>query len=143
MQGQAVIREVANLISEGFRPRVVVTHGGNGMGLFIQDILPTAIHIGYFEWFFRPETTKFLIEDFNLDATMKGSIRNLPILHELEKCDLGVIPTIWQKKQFPQAILVLLLIMTVKSFGSMSLLLQRSVGKSSASLLQSMQKKGR
>jgi glycosyltransferase involved in cell wall biosynthesis len=103
LQGQAALREVAALIETGLRPRVIVTHGGMGMGLFVKDLLPEALHIGYFEWYFRAETTRHLLPSFSLDDQLKTSLRNLPILQELEACDLAVIPTEWQKKQFPAA----------------------------------------
>ena len=103
LQGQAALRAVAELLEEGLRPRVVVSHGGMGMGLFLKDLLPQALHVGYFEWYFLPETTRHLLEQFDLDAQLKTGLRNLPILQELERCDLAVVPTAWQKAQFPQA----------------------------------------
>ena len=36
----------------------------------------------------RPETTKYLVSDFNLDIKLQSSLRNLPILQELERCDI-------------------------------------------------------
>lgn len=103
LQGQAVLRELNVLVEEGFQPRFVVTHGGNGLGLFIKDLLPQTVHIGYFEWYFQPETTQHLTADFNLDVRLRSGLRNLPILQELECCDVAVVPTAWQKEQFPTA----------------------------------------
>jgi glycosyltransferase involved in cell wall biosynthesis len=103
LQGQAALREVAALVEGGLQPRVVVSHGGMGMGLFLKDLLPQALHVGYFEWYFQPQTTQHLLAQFDLDAQLKTGLRNLPILQELERCDLAVVPTAWQKSQFPQA----------------------------------------
>jgi len=103
LQGQAVLRELNALVEEGFQPRFVVTHAGNGLGLFIKDLLPQTVHIGYFEWYFQPETTQYLTADFNLDVRLRTGLRNLPILQELECCDVAVVPTAWQKAQFPKA----------------------------------------
>ena len=103
LQGQAVLREIANLVEQGIQPRVVVSHGGMGLGLFIKDLLPEALHVGYFEWYFRPNTTRHLMAEFDLDAQLRTGMRNLPILQELQRCDIGVVPTEWQKKQFPDA----------------------------------------
>lgn len=103
LQGQAVLREIASLIDQGLRPHVVVTHAGMGLGLFIKDLLPQAIHVGYFEWYFQPDTTRHLVETYDLDAQLRTGLRNLPILQELERCDLAVVPTAWQKSQFPAA----------------------------------------
>ena len=103
LQGQAIAREIDALITEGFRPRIVVSHAGNGLGLFVKDLLPKAIHIGYFEWYFKPETTKHLTAIFDLNTQLHSSMRNLSILQELELCDIAVVPTRWQKQQFPDA----------------------------------------
>ena len=102
LQGQAILREVNTLISQGLQPRFVVSHGGMGLGLFIKDILPETIHIGYFEWYFQRETTQHLVNDFSIDTQLKSGLRNIPILQELERCDIAVVPTEWQKQQFPQ-----------------------------------------
>ena len=102
LKGQEVVREINELYKEGFIPRIIVSHGGMGLGLFIKDILPYSLHIGYFEWFFRSETTQYVVENFDLDTQLKTSIRNLPILQELERCDIAVVPTEWQKSQFPE-----------------------------------------
>ena len=80
----------------------MLTHAGNGLGLFLKEVLPDTSIIGYFEWFFRPETTQHLVADFNLDERLKSNLRNLTILQELESCDFGVVPTEWQKLQFPK-----------------------------------------
>ena len=103
LQGQAVLRAVHALLQDGFQPRLVITHAGMGLGLFLKDLLPQALHVGYFEWFFRPETARYLLEHFDLDAQLLVGMRNLPILQELERCDLAVAPTEWQKSQFPEA----------------------------------------
>ena len=103
LQGQAILREVAALVEEGVRPRLMVTHGGMGLGLFLKDLLPKAVHVGYFEWYFRPETTRYLLASYDFDTQLKTGLRNLPILQELDRCDVAVVPTAWQKKQFPQA----------------------------------------
>ena len=103
LQGQAVLRKLSELLEAGLRPRVVISHAGMGVGLFIKDVLPQALHVGYFEWYFRPDTTRHLMATYDLDAQLKTGLRNLPILQELERCDLAVVPTAWQKSQFPMA----------------------------------------
>jgi len=103
LQGQAALREVHALLDEGFQPNIVVTHAGMGLGLFIKDLLPHARHVGYFEWYFQPNTAQHLVQTFNLDMQLNTSLRNLPILQELERCDSAVVPTEWQKCQFPAA----------------------------------------
>ena len=102
LKGQAVLRALDKLVSEGCRPRLVVTHGGTGLGLFIKDLLPEAVHVALFEWFFRPETAHWLKASYDINDQLKTRIRNLPQLQELSSCDLAVVPTQWQKQQFPE-----------------------------------------
>ena len=103
LKGQAVLRELNLLIQSSFQPKVVVTHAGMGLGLFIKDLIPETLHVGYFEWYFRKNTSQYLVDKFELDDQLKTGLRNMAILHELECCDLGVVPTEWQKSQFPEA----------------------------------------
>ena len=102
LKGQAVLRALDTLVTEGCRPRLVVTHGGTGLGLFIKDLLPDAVHVALFEWFFRPETAHWLKASYDVNDQLKTRIRNLPQLQELSSCDLAVVPTQWQKQQFPK-----------------------------------------
>ena len=102
LQGQGVARALVQLLGEGFKPRVVISHGGMGLGLFIKDLLPDTIHVGYFEWFCNPETSQFLLKPFDLNAQMQSGLRNLVVLQELECCDQAVVPTAWQRSQFPK-----------------------------------------
>ena len=101
LQGQAILRELDQLATEGFQPRFVITHAGMGLGLFIKNVLPQTVHIGYFEWYFQLATTQHLVAKFDLDTQLQTGLRNLPILQELECCDVAVVPTQWQKQQFP------------------------------------------
>lgn len=102
LNGQAVCRELENLKNEGFIPNIVISHGGVGLGIFIKDMLPKSIHVGYFEWFFSKKTAYYLTNEKGIDAEAKISIRNHAIWHELNSCDVGVVPTQWQKQQFPK-----------------------------------------
>ena len=74
-----------------------------GYGTVSKRPTTQTLHVAYFEWYFQAETTRHLLAEFDLDAQLKTSLRNLPILQELERCDLAVVPTAWQKTQFPEA----------------------------------------
>ena len=102
LRGQAVIRSIDQIIQEGFRPELIIFHGGMGIGMFLKNILPEAVIIGYFEWWFKAETSKNLIKDYDFNMQLSCSTRNLATNHEIAECDVGVVPTKWQKKQFPQ-----------------------------------------
>ena len=73
-----------------------------GLGMYLRDVLPDAILIGYFEWWFTARTTKYLVKDFDLNTQLTCGMRNLPTHHEIAECDIGVTPTRWQKSQFPR-----------------------------------------
>ena len=102
LKGQAVLRALHELVQEGVNPRLVITHAGMGLGLFVKDLMPSCVHIGLFEWFFRPETAHCLLPNFELNEQLQTRMRNLPILDELNSCDVGIVPTAWQKQQFPR-----------------------------------------
>ena len=101
LAGQAVAREIHNLSTSGFVPDLIISHSGNGLSLFVKDLLPKVKLIGYFEWYFTAGTSRYLFEQFSLDDQLKLGMRNFSILRELELCDVAVVPTAWQKSQFP------------------------------------------
>jgi glycosyltransferase involved in cell wall biosynthesis len=101
LNGQAVLRALDGLLQEGFQPDLVIAHAGNGLGLFIKDLLPQAKLIGLFEWWCRPETSRWLFPEFSLDTQLKSQLRNMVIQQELLVCDAAVVPTAWQAQQFP------------------------------------------
>ena len=102
LNGQGVIRAFADLLKEGFRPRLVIGHGGNGLLLFLRQLLPEACLVGYFEWWFRDQQAVWLFGEDSLDGRMRMAVRNGISLQELELCDLAVTPTEWQRQQFPE-----------------------------------------
>ncbi|MDM7936969.1 MAG: glycosyl transferase family 1 [Cyanobium sp. CZS 48M] len=101
LTGQAVTRALHDLMRGGFKPDVIIYHAGNGLGLFVKDLFPNAKCIGYFEWYFTPSTSRYLLPKFSFDLQLATNLRNLPILSELSSCDVAVVPTEWQKSQFP------------------------------------------
>ena len=103
LAGQAVVRSLSVLLQEGFRPRLVIAHGGNGLLLFLRQLLPKSCLVGYFEWWFSDQQAPWLFGADSLDARMRMVCRNGITLQELELCDLAVTPTAWQRSQFPLA----------------------------------------
>jgi glycosyltransferase involved in cell wall biosynthesis len=101
LAGQAVVRAIDRLLQDGFRPRMVVFHGGNGLGFFLRDLLPDSLLIAYMEWYFQWQTSRYLFSDPSFDNRLFSHARNLPIVQELVDCDMAVVPTEWQKNQFP------------------------------------------
>ena len=101
LRGQAVLRAVVKLCEQGFTPDVAVVHGGEGFGLYLKTLLPKLRVISYMEWYFRPETSKYLFADFGINDSLAIQMRSWPILHELIEADSIVSPTDWQRQQFP------------------------------------------
>ena len=102
LDGQAVIRAISDLLKEGFRPRLVIAHGGNGLLLFLRQLLPEACLVAYFEWWLRDQQAVWLFGEDSWDGRMRMTVRNGISLQELELCDRAVTPTEWQRQQFPQ-----------------------------------------
>ena len=105
LEGQAVFRSCQKLRNEGWIPDWVVNHVGFGNGLYLSDAFPEAKRIGLFEWFYRST-------DADVDFLRRGPVEpdralrlrtwNAQTLLELADCDIGVVPTQWQKQQFPE-----------------------------------------
>lgn len=72
------------LCSQGYRPDVIVCHSGWGHDLYVAEIFPSVPVLSYPEWF-HPE----------------GDPRNEILLKALEHCRAALVPTQWQKSQFP------------------------------------------
>ncbi|MEO0869996.1 MAG: glycosyltransferase family 4 protein, partial [Cyanobacteria bacterium J06642_11] len=105
LTGQAAWRAAEQLkTKQGFEPDVIYAHVGWGPGLFLKDLFPKARYLGFFEWFYQIHGSDV---DFNpddlpdADQAARLRIRNASILIELANCDAGLVPTHWQKQQFP------------------------------------------
>ena len=103
LRGQAVTREIARLIKEGFTPNLIFFHVGNGFGLFLRQLVPHTLVVGYTEWWFHDQQSRCLFDDYSFDRRLLVSMRNGVVLQELEVCDRCVTPTQWQWEQFPAA----------------------------------------
>lgn len=104
IEGQAAFRAAQKLKNEGWEPDVIVSHVGFGNGLFLDSLFPSAKKIGLFEWYYKPfgSDVDFLSEeDISADHQHRLRIWNTETLQELVSCDLAVVPTKWQRDQFP------------------------------------------
>lgn len=99
----AVIEEkLFALAQTGFVPRLAVVHGGNGLGLLIKQLIPNCLVLGYFEWYFEPNSSWMLLGRTDRQARQQVQLRNMVIAQELLSCDAGITPTAWQASQFPK-----------------------------------------
>ena len=90
----------------GFRPDIVVAHPGWGEALYLKDVFPDAPLLNYCEFYYRafgadahfdPEEPVVTEEAFRIRT------RNANNLLNLESCDWGISPTVWQWRQQPEA----------------------------------------
>ena len=75
-----------------------------GNGLYLSDAFPEASRIGLFEWFYKSvgADVDFLSQGpVEPDRALRLRTWNAQTLLELADCDIGVVPTNWQKQQFP------------------------------------------
>ena len=104
LEGQAVFRACQKLRDEGWIPDWILNHVGFGNGLYLSDAFPEAKRIGLFEWFYRSvgADVDFLRQGpVEPDRALRLRTWNAQTLLELADCDLGVVPTQWQRRQFP------------------------------------------
>lgn len=108
INGQAAARACLELKKRGFSPDVMVAHSGWGPGMYLKDVWPDARYIGYFEWYYQPvgPDVAFLKGEKrpSEDDLLRTRGRNAPILIDLAACDFGLVPTAYQKSQFPPVI---------------------------------------
>tara|TARA_B100001939_G_scaffold344852_1_gene360230 strand:+ start:3159 stop:4397 length:1239 start_codon:yes stop_codon:yes gene_type:complete len=100
-RGEIIQAEIIQLIRQGFRPQLILFHGGNGLGLFLRQLLPEATIIGYFEWYFNRECARRILGRENLTTLNFIGARNISSQSEMLSCDACVTPTEWQASQFP------------------------------------------
>lgn len=104
LEGQAVFRVCQQLCDEGWSPEWIINHVGFGNGLYLSDAFPKAQRIGLFEWFYRSVGADVdFLRQAPVDPNQALRLRtwNAQTLLELADCDLGVVPTQWQRQQFP------------------------------------------
>ena len=104
LEGQGVFRACLQLKAEGWEPDLMITHVGFGNGLYLRDAFPKARKIGFFEWYYNSSNSDV---DFlqpgpiESDQALRLRTWNAQTLMELADCDVGVVPTQFQRQQFP------------------------------------------
>lgn len=104
LEGQAAYRAAQQLVDEGWQPDCILNHVGFGNGLYLSDLFPGARRIGLFEWYYnaRNSDVDFLRRGaVEPDRAMRLRTWNAQVLLELAHCQVGVVPTHWQHRQFP------------------------------------------
>ena len=101
LNGQAVVRQLLNLRSQGFVPDLVISHCGFGYAAFLKNLFPGCKLISYVEWYFTDNNAAALNPGVSVDELMRLSAFNMPSQQESLQADVLVCPTRWQASQFP------------------------------------------
>ncbi len=103
IHGQCAARLALKLKKNGFKPDIVFGHSWGPVS-FMKDVFPEVPLIGYFEWFYNSLNSDVDFDcagEVPLDTRASVRIKNSHLLVDLYTCDGGVVPTAWQKSQFP------------------------------------------
>ncbi|MCI0378506.1 MAG: glycosyltransferase [Gemmataceae bacterium] len=85
------------------KPDLVVAHSGFLTSVFLRELYHCPI-VNYFEYFYRPHGSDM---DFRPDFPsseinrLRARARNAVLLLDLENCDAGYSPTVWQRDRLP------------------------------------------
>lgn len=99
---KAAAEEILKLKEAGFIPDIIYGHDW-GPTIFVKDIFPNVPFLCYFEWFYTTEGADLGFDGRIPNVYTKSKVRckNSSILMNLCSCDAGIVPTKWQKTQFP------------------------------------------
>ena len=106
-RGAGVAKVLRTLQEEGFKPDLVVGHGGWGETLFVCDVWPQCQILLYAEYFYWAEQSDVDFDPalFALPADdsvrMELRTRNAIMTLALLDADHGITPTAWQASRFP------------------------------------------
>ncbi len=105
LYGQACLRLLLTLKTQGFVPDVVVAHPGWGETMFLREAFPHAKLIHFCEFYYQPDHADVGFDpEFpaTLDDRARVRAKNALQLLNLEACDIAVSPTQWQKSLHPK-----------------------------------------
>ena len=103
-EGQSALRSAKSLLDSGWLPDIIITHVGFGSGLFLHHLFPNAKKVGFLEWYYNASNSDvdfFPPHSVSINHHCQLQIWNSYILSEIYSCDQLVVPTQWQKQQFP------------------------------------------
>jgi glycosyltransferase involved in cell wall biosynthesis len=106
-RGEAVARAAEMLRTKhSMTPDVVVGHMGWGETLFLREVWPQARHIGYAEFFYRPQGLDIGFDpEFRLEGLghrLLVTSRQAAHLQAMAGIDQAICPTHWQARSYPQ-----------------------------------------
>jgi glycosyltransferase involved in cell wall biosynthesis len=91
------------------QPDLIVGHSGFGSTLFLRELYGDVPIVNFFEYYYRPHDPLDDM-DFRRDLAWpvpeinytRALCRNAMILLDLQNCDMGYVPTQFQRSRFPQ-----------------------------------------
>ena len=84
---------------DGFRPDVVICHGGMGFGLYVKAVLPQVRLISYQNWYFTASNSFALLNNPSFNDYLKLETQ-CPATAEMVQADYVVCQQ-YQRQQFP------------------------------------------
>ena len=102
-RGERILKSIYDLIQSGFTPELIFFHGGNGIALYIRELLPECRLIGYFEWYFSQRCASVILGRNDL-GSLKFVKTEISAQSEVLLSNACVVPTEWQATQFPPKI---------------------------------------
>lgn len=92
----------------GLNPDLIVGHSGFGSTLFLHELFPTVPIVNFFEYFYiahDPESDMDFRRDLGWEVPqvkyLRSRCRNAMILLDLQNCQLGYVPTQFQRSKLP------------------------------------------
>ncbi len=104
--GELVAKLLHKLKKQGQAPDVILAHPGWGEALYMKDVLPDVRLVSLFEFYYHAHGADVGFEpgaEVGLDQAALLTSRNLLHLMNLERCDAGISPTLWQRSLHPAA----------------------------------------
>lgn len=102
--GQKVCELLGQIKRKGYRPDVMLAHPGWGETLFIKDVYPDVPLIHFCEYYYQSHGADSGFDpEFSCAANSSSRLRVLNSMHllNIEQCDIGIAPTVWQRSLFP------------------------------------------
>ncbi len=104
-RGERVAQAAAQLTASGYTPDIVFGHPGWGETLYLRQVWPTARHLAYAEFFYRPRGLDTGFDPEFQRTDLAGDIwvttRQAPHLLALNAVDAALSPTQWQAASYP------------------------------------------
>lgn len=105
IEGQSTCRAAFELSDQGWQPDCIISHVGFGNGLYLREVFPQARRIGLVEWFYNSKNSDVdFLPPHKVDSDHQLRLRtwNAETLLEISALDQVVVPTQWQRQQFPE-----------------------------------------